>query len=390
MGPEFEGLHVRNLATGRTCLPLHLRQGVLLALCLIPVAARPSAAQQTAGPGGTSGVVSAAQQPDGDDCAKINEGWGALPSTGGVVDAREFTGTQACGSNPFEGVNKAGETMLGGTTYQASRTWVMPGKSILQGIGRGDSEANNTVIQASPNLFGPILQLSSGSAAIEGVRAESLTVDCNNDDSVTGVLDNVAQEESGLRHVLIVNCTNTGLDIEDGSQNASFDDIEVLSGGASPSTRPVVVNTRGPLRGIHGITVNTWSLPYPDVAMRIGSMGSYTDMHCEGAITCFYVTADNVTLMNVECGPNVRVCVQVAPGVRNLTITALLNTSPGSVVIEDAASHVNLTESGEASGVGWYSIGSGTPAPVCSSSVHVACTFKMPAAAERILLPIVR
>ncbi len=369
----------------------HLKQAAFLTLFLISIDARLSRAQGTGqGAPATSGVVSAAQEPDGDDCAKINEGWGALPSTGGTVDARDFTGAQACGSNPFEGVSKAGETMLGGTTYQASRTWVMPGKSILQGIGRGDSDVNNSVIQATPNLSGPVLQLSSGSAATEGVRAESLAVDCNNDDNVTGVLDNVAQEESGLRHVLIVNCPNTGLDIEDGSQNASFDDIEVLSAGASSSTRPVVVNTSGPLRGVHGITVNTWSLPYPDVAMRIGSMGSYTDMHCEGAITCFYVTADNVTLMNVECGPNVRVCVQIAPNVRNLTITGVLNTTSGSVIIEDAASHVNLTASGETSGVGWYSIGNGTPAPVCSSSVHVTCTFRMPASEDRIRLPIVR
>jgi hypothetical protein len=370
-----------------TLRPLRLGRAVVLVL----IAGIPSVAQQTdETSAATTGVVSAGQQPDGDDCAKINASWGALPSTGGTVDARQFTGTQACASNPFDGVIKAGNTLLGGTTYQTSRTWVVPGKSVLQGIGRGDSQANNSVIQAASNLLGPVLQLSSGSEAIEGVRAESLTVDCNNDDNVTGVLDNVAQEESGLQHVLIVNCTNIGLDIEDGSQNASFDDIEVLSGGASPSTRPVVVNTTGPLRGIHGITVNTWSLPYPDVAMHIGSMGSYTDMHCEGAVTCFYVTADNVTLMNVECGPNVRVCVEIAPNVRNVTITGVLNTSSGGVIIEDLASRVTLTATGESSGVGWYSIGNGTPAPVCSSSVHVVCTFKMPAVQERMRFPIVR
>ncbi|HTZ74982.1 MAG TPA: hypothetical protein VMB47_13750 [Candidatus Aquilonibacter sp.] len=326
-------------------------------------------------------MIAADQQPGADGCARVNASWSALPATGGVVDARWITATQPCASDPFEEVAKTGETLLGGATFQTSATWVLGDKSIVQGIGRGDSGSTNTVIQAAPNLSGPVLQLASNNSAFEGVRAKDLTIDCNANQAATGVLNNVAQEESGLRHVLIVGCTKIGLDIEDGSQNSSYDDIEVLSAGSSNSARPVVVNTRGPLRGVHGLTVNTWSEPYPNIAMQIRSMGSYTDMHCEGAFTCFYVDANNVTLVNIECGPNVSTCVLIAPGVRNLTIMGLYSSVSGGVMIEnEAVSPAQvLTGATDGYGVGWYAVGDGTPTGVCSSSTYVTCTFRMPA-----------
>jgi hypothetical protein len=123
------------------------------------------------------------------------------------------------------------------------------------------------------------------------------------------------------------------------------------------------VNTEGPIRGIHGITINTWSQPYPAVAMKIRTMGSYTDMHCEGAATCFYVDADDVTLMNVECGSNVRVCVQIAPGVQNLTVMGLFSSAPNGILIEKnmPGTAPPLTNATDGAGIGWYSIGDGSP-----------------------------
>lgn len=347
-------------------------------LCTVSLPARQSADDK---PNTISnpGVVSAEQQIGADGCAKINSGWLALPVTGGVVDARQITGTQPCSANPFEGITKAGETLIGGTTYQTSTAWVLGDKTIVEGIGRGDPESNNSVIEATATLSGPVLHLASSPIAFEGVRAENLTVDCNNNYNATGVLDNAAQEESGLHHVLILSCTNIGLDIENGSQNSSFSDLEILSAGGSGATRPVIINTSGPIRGIDGITINTWSTPYPEVAMHIGTMGSYTNMHCEGATTCFYVDADDVTLMNVECGSNVRICVSVAPGVQNLTIMGLFSSAPNGILLENNMVGAQvLTNASDGSGVGWYSIGSGSPPTVCSSSASVTCTFKMP------------
>jgi hypothetical protein len=304
---------------------------------------------------------------------------------------------QLCASNPFDGVTKAGLTMIGGATFQTSTTWVLPDKSIVRGIGRGDAGANNSVIQASATLHGPVIQLSQASEAFEGVRAEDLTVDCNGNSSATGVLDDTAQEQSGLTHVMILNCPNIGLDIENGSQNAAFDELEVLAPGSSSTMRPVVINSGGPIRGIHGITVNVWSAPYPNVAMNIGTQGSYTDMHCEGAVTCYYVTANNVTLTDVHCGPRITTCIAVAPGVQNLTITGAYDSVAGSTLLSDQSrvpAQV-LSASEEGGGLGWYSVGNGSPSGVCSSSIHVSCTFRMlspPAAPQpvppRVLLPL--
>ena len=347
-----------------------------------------SACAQSVAP--PNGVVSASAQTGADACSKINRSWGTLPGTGGVVDARELLGMQLCGSNPFDGVSKAGLTMIGGATFQTSTAWVLPDKSIVRGIGRGDAGANNSVIQATSSLHGPVIQLAQSSQAFEGVRVEDLTVDCNGNANATGVLDNAAQEQSGLNHVMILNCPNIGLDVEDGSQNASFNELEVMAPGSTSTMRPVVINSGGPVRGIHGVTVNVWSAPYPNVAMTIGTQGSYTDMHCEGAVTCYYVTANNVTLMDVHCGPRVTTCISVAPGVQNLTIMGAYDSVAASTLLSDQSRTPAsiLSASDEGSGLGWYSIGNGNPSSVCSSSVHIVCTFRMTAAVQpRFLFP---
>lgn len=373
------GRHRLTRLAKRNRKALDLQAAILLFTLILVAVSAPAQQCPQACPGSQPrGMVSAEQQTGADGCAKINAGWTALPLTGGVVDARQIIGTQPCASDPFDGIEKAGETLIGGATFQTSTGWVLKDKSIIQGIGRGDPESNNSVIEASSTLSGPVLHLASSPIAFEGVRAENLTVDCNNNDNATGVLDNAAQEESGLRHVLILSCTKIGLDIEHGSQNSSFDDLEILSAGSSSATQPVIVNTEGPIRGIHGITVNTWSQPYPAVAMQIRTMGSYTDMHCEGATTCFYIDADDVTLMNVECGSNVRICVQIAPGVQNVTIMGLFSSAPNGILIENNLPGTSpvLTNATDGAGIGWYSIGDGTPPTVCSSSVYVTCTFK--------------
>ncbi|HTV81801.1 MAG TPA: hypothetical protein VME18_04060 [Acidobacteriaceae bacterium] len=62
----------------------------------------------------------------GDMCAKINAAAASLGSNGGTVDARGFTGTQSCSSNPFSGITTPILLLLGDVRIQSSAAWTIP------------------------------------------------------------------------------------------------------------------------------------------------------------------------------------------------------------------------------------------------------------------------
>src|ERR1700722_11672758 len=75
----------------------------------------------------------------GDVCTQINQALKALPSTGGTVDARGLIGTALnCVSNPWNTVSQPATLLLGAATYETTATWLIPNKSRMFGIGRGD------------------------------------------------------------------------------------------------------------------------------------------------------------------------------------------------------------------------------------------------------------
>src|ERR1700674_2491258 len=78
--------------------------------------------------GSTPAVIYADAFPasTGDACQRINAAWSTLPTTGGTVDARGFTGTQTCSINPFVGVSQSGTLLLGNTTYSVAAPWTIP------------------------------------------------------------------------------------------------------------------------------------------------------------------------------------------------------------------------------------------------------------------------
>jgi len=81
-----------------------------------------------------SGVIYADAFPGVDACAKINAAIGAVPSTGGTVDARGFSGTQACASNPFSGVTKHVRLLVGYATFNIGTVgWTLPTNSSIEG-----------------------------------------------------------------------------------------------------------------------------------------------------------------------------------------------------------------------------------------------------------------
>jgi hypothetical protein len=59
-----------------------------------------------------------------DACAQIHSAILALPKTGGVVDARGFHGTQACGSDPFSGGTTVPvQLLIGAATFHFATDW---------------------------------------------------------------------------------------------------------------------------------------------------------------------------------------------------------------------------------------------------------------------------
>lgn len=108
--------------------------------------------------GSTPAVIHADAFPAtiGDACQRINAAWSALPTTGGTIDARGFTGTQACSINPFNGVTQSGILLLGNATYSVAVPWTIPPEVRVYGSGRGsDTSTPNpgTSLQATFSPF---------------------------------------------------------------------------------------------------------------------------------------------------------------------------------------------------------------------------------------------
>lgn len=101
---------------------------------------------------GSSGFVDALGATGADMCAKINNACTAkLPSSGGTIDARGFSGPQACNSDPFAGCNKPLTLMLGAAQIVSSVPWSTPQVAFqMYGSGAASGPANitGTLIQA--------------------------------------------------------------------------------------------------------------------------------------------------------------------------------------------------------------------------------------------------
>jgi hypothetical protein len=300
-----------------------------------------------------------------DTCAKITAALVALPATGGIVDARGFQGTQACSANPFSGISKSATVLLGNATFQTIASWVIPNKVSVHGSGRGDSGGNNTSIQAVSGFPATTPVIAFGTSAPSfGIHVENLQVDCNNQTGAIGVQNVNSQEQTGLRHVTILDCPNIGLDIEtSGAQNSGpYEDLEILNqSGGSAGTLPVVINQVPAFRGLHGATINALgAAAVPTVAIRLDSSGTISDIHCEHTGDCVRVgsiaATSSAVVTNVNCGPSSTNCVHISNSFANQNIALSgITTSAGNAVVDDILS-TTLTDSS----VGLYVLGNGS------------------------------
>src|SRR5665213_1980715 len=286
--------------------------------------------------------------------------------------------------NPFASLppNVFAEVHLVRRTWITNASIVVPNASQLLGSGRGDAGATGTVIQAGPAFpqSTPIVQMGSPPIAM-GVRLENLTVDCNNNPGAIGIQNKWSQEESGVRHLLFVNCPASGLDVEtSAAQNSGpYEDLEVLNyqkcSNCSAATVPIIVMEVAAFRGIHGATINSDGALTPSAAIQIDSSGTFTDIHCEHADACLLIGSQRptsaVTGSNIECGPATLACVTFskAHGSRNLTIIGLVATSGN--LVADQINDKFISASAEGGSLGIYAIGAGNMGPVITSSPHL-------------------
>lgn len=92
----------------------------------------------------SSSTLLFADQFSGSDwCAKVNAAYLALPSSGGVIDARGFSSPQACNSNPYHGANKSVIVLLPSGIIVSSVPWYTPSTpNAIFGTVSGNGNSN--------------------------------------------------------------------------------------------------------------------------------------------------------------------------------------------------------------------------------------------------------
>jgi hypothetical protein len=106
------------------------------------VQGEPVTAGSALGTFSTAAYLFADQFAGADFCAKVNAAIAALPSTGGVIDARGFTVAQPCNSNMYHGQAKNLHVYMPAVPVVTSvPQWTPSNANILEGAADGDSSS---------------------------------------------------------------------------------------------------------------------------------------------------------------------------------------------------------------------------------------------------------
>lgn len=329
------------------------------------------------------GVAYADTFAGADACLKIQAAIAALPESSGMVDARGLDGALACSENPYGNTNKAVTLLIGAATYITDAPWVVPQKSRLIGIGRGDAGALNSTIQASdtfPSGTGVVQLCGAMASPCFGVQVEHLTIDCNGVPGCVGGYNAYSQEESWFKHLLVVNNPGSGIFI-DGSPNGvptyaqqnsgPYEDIEVNSSAAAvANTMCVRVTLAVLVRPLNSITCNAdgyTTRPTNAILVDGASPLEISNIHVEHysngiVLGTAALGVSDILVHQISVGPDTPNAVIINPpsgGVSQLvTVTGVLNSTAASNVLVDNVNGITLTSSG-GPGVGLYSIGNG-------------------------------
>ncbi len=275
-------------------------------------------------------------------------------------------------------------------TYMVSGTVMVPNKTQIYGSGRGDANGANTVIKALPRFQsgGTLLQMGPAPGPDFGIQVENLTLDRS---SVAGVClsNQFAEEQSYGKNLLLTNCGSIGLSISTtGVQNSGpFENLEIYPGsGSTVNASSMCIQVTGSIsfRGITGVTCNagtTYSVR-PSVAIALDGDGQFSDIHIEHFTTGILLgnngaSADGITVMNVEFGPDVVTGVQIATPPNGLNNQNLAIFGLKCVGCTNLLSDAELGINDNSSTVGWYMIGNGGGASRSMSSSNFGVGSKV-------------
>lgn len=314
-----------------------------------------------------------------DACIQIQNAITALPEAGGVVNAIGLHGTLPCSANPYGSTTKAVTLLLGSATYVTTAAWVVPNKSRLIGIGRGDSGALNSMVQANavsfPASTAVVSLCSSGQTPCFGVEVELLSIDCNGVTGCIGGQNSYSQEKSWFSNVLVENNAGDGFLVNFGAQNSGpYSNLEVLPGisavaGTTCYHMNVVMSIGvSAWRGLNGATCNAngyTSIPTNAIYLEGVAPGSVSNVHIEHFTNGITLgsgsgSVSDVIVTNVECGPDnaTSVLIPSGSGTQNVTIAGVQNSTAASNVLVDQVNSVTM--SATTAGLGFYATGYGS------------------------------
>ncbi len=255
-------------------------------------------------------------------------------------------------------------------TYAVSGTVVIPNKTQIYGVGRGDAGGVNTVIKALPG-FPPgaaVIEMGPAPGPNFGIEVENLTIDGA---SIAGtcLANHYAQELSFGRNLLLINCGARGLVVSNVGQNSGpFENLEIDEGaGPTVNTNTVCVEVTsvGAFRGIHGLTCNGGShyASRPAVALALDGTGIYQDIHVEHFGTAVTLgnranSADGLIFADGSFGPDVTTGLAIASAshVNNQNLTILGISCTGcTTLLSDGMTGTKISDTS----VGWYLLGNG-------------------------------
>lgn len=319
-------------------------------------------------------VVNATTFAGADICAKINAA--VLAHPGATIDARGFTGNQACASNPFASASADVYLILGNVVIQTTAPWVTPSAfdALIYGFGRGSSGRGTTLqavtgFPAACDGLGigcPVLRLGDGSQPAFGHRMENMTVDCNGQTGSIGLYSNDIQEQSGARHFTVLNCPIKGVYMDgtgspgQGAENYVLEDGEVYSQTYGTSTTvnihllSNITATNGP-KSVKDITSSgaPAHIILSSYTLQGISGATLENLNAESAVTGYTLspnsssTTQNVHVNNVQCNLVTTNCILLQAPLNDITITNVMNNAGGGftpVTINDTTSGLSYSD----------------------------------------------
>jgi hypothetical protein len=309
----------------------------------------------------------------------------SYPSTGAVIDARGLnssttTMTCAAGTTPWNNgstlVNVPSTILLPAGTIVTHSTWVLPANTHLIGVGDGGS---GTIIQvASGSSLTTMIQFGSSSSTVcpsgvcTGISVESLTLD-GQAQSVDGIINQYAQNNSYVNHVRIYQILGTGLLVSSaGSSSAAnsgpYSNITFDTGGYSGTSSTVcaqIIGLSGTL-GIHGLSCTSETNNAPAAVLLDSSNNSIEDVRIVGFYDGIRVganaNAQSNVLLNIigdtnsgSLTPIIIAHITSSNTVTDLSIMGANNAggSSGTITIKDDLTGAQLVDTS----VALYAIG---------------------------------